>query len=130
MTATEMIKQLRAMADDLERMALPASAVNPPESRASPVDSRASPVESRGTWKRARLGKLFENPLPNGKVRGVVYLNWLENGEERSEKPSTFDEELINTVRMMAPRDSVEYQTQASKDGKFLNLVAIRLSGR
>lgn len=123
MTATEMIKQLRAMADDLERMALPASAVNPPE-------SRPSPVESRGTWKRARLGKFFENPMPNGKTRGVVYLNWIENGEERSEKPSTFDEELINTVRMMAPRDNVEYQTQASRDGKYLNLVAIRLSGR
>ena len=129
MTASEMIKQLRAMADELERMALPASAGTSSGLRPDSVPTPSNSASS-GTWRRARLGKLFENPLPNGKVRGVVYLNWLENGEERSEKPSTFDEELINTVRMMAPRDNVEYQTQASKDGKFLNLVAIRLSGR
>lgn len=128
MNASEMIRTLRNLADELERAALPAG-----ESRQVPSESRQvppSPAASNGTWKRARMGKLFENPMPNGKTRAVVYLNWIENGEERSEKPSTFDQDLIDTMRMMAPRDNVEYQTQASKDGKFLNLVAIRLSGR
>jgi hypothetical protein len=123
-----MIRTLRNLADELERAALPAG-----ESRQVPSESRQvtpSPSASGGTWKRARMGKLFENPMPNGKTRAVVYLNWIENGEERSEKPSTFDQDLIDTMRMLAPRDNVEYQTQASKDGKFLNLVAIRLSGR
>jgi len=128
MNASEMIKTLRNLADELERAALPAGESLQVFSKSPQVSP--SSAASSGTWKRARLGKLFENPMPNGKTRAVVYLNWIENGEERSEKPSTFDQELIDTLRMLAPRDNVEYQTQASKDGKYLNLVAIRLSGR
>lgn len=119
MTAIEMIETLRRIANDLERMSQPSGAT------AAPVPAPAP----SGGWKRARLGKVFLNPTDKGTVRAAVYLNYLEDGEEKTDKPSTFDEELIAQLGAIPPRANVEYQTEVNKKG-YLNLVAIRVSGR
>lgn len=112
----EIISTLKALLAKLEGSA----------SRSIAAPSAPTPAEQAPApdgWKRARLGKVFDD----GK-KVAAYLNWRENGEERAELASTFDEALIALIVSMPPKSNVLYKTRPSKCGKYLNFVDIKLN--
>ena len=105
--------------------------------RAAPAAGGTSPSaagafgDALGQWKRARVTfwGVEQKEGPKGPyTRAALYVAWTENGESRSEKMSSINQRLIESIDPLNKGDTIEYQSEAN--GKFVNFTAVRKTNR
>jgi len=87
--------------------------------------------DALGQWKRARVTfwNVEQKEGPKGPyVRAALYVAWTENGESKSEKMSSINQRLIESIDPLNKGDTIEYQSEAN--GKFVNFTAVRKTNR
>ena len=87
--------------------------------------------DALGQWRKARVTfwGVEQKEGPKGPyVRAALYVAWTENGEQRSEKMSSINQRLIESIDPLAKGDTIEYQSQSN--GKYTDFTAVRKTNR
>jgi hypothetical protein len=94
------------------------------ELKANPLERKAEPAAPDDGW---TLGKVSYWDVKEGtNARGKPYVRGTLGIMGADGFMSTFDEEIIHGVDPLNKGERVEFKSESSKCGKYVNLVALR----